>query len=175
MKSRSEQLRERHRRIMGWSLVGAVAVHAVAFLLMPAFRAEPLGGADPPLDTIGVAGGANAEVEVLFGPPTISAQDGTDWTEPPERVLPAERAVRLDPDCVALITGDRMPLRGRVRLRVKASGRVDVLGLPESTGDACGDRIAKEVAGDLWYHWLPNDRFPAPVDLVQPVVLLAAR
>lgn len=175
MTTRSEQLREKHRRILAWSLLGAVAIHLAVFLLMPQFRAEPLGGSETVLDTTGVASGANATVEVLFGPPSVRQTDGSHWTAPPERVLPAERDVRLETECLALASGGRMPLRGGVQLRVRPSGRVDVLGLPRSTGDACGDRIVKEVAGALWYRWLPDERFPAPVEVDQPVTLITAR
>ena len=31
-----------------------------------------------------------------------------------------------------------------------------------------------QLAGDLQYHWLPSERFPAPVHLVQPVTLVEA-
>ena len=41
-------------------------------------------------------------------------------------------------------------------------------------GDACGDQVIETVAGDLLYHWLPSERFPAPVDLIQPVTLTQA-
>lgn len=53
-------------------------------------------------------------------------------------------------------------------LRIKASGRVDVMGLASGTGDPCADGTPAEVAGALWYHWLPNDRAPAPVLVEQP-------
>lgn len=175
MRTRSQELRERYRRILAWSLVAAVAAHVAVFVLAPRFRAGPLGSADLDVDTIGVAGGANAFVDVLFGPPSVRESDGRTWTAPDDRILPAERGVRLERQCLALLRPDRTPLHGRVQLRVKASGRVDVLALPGSTGDPCGDRILEDVAGDLWYHWLPSARFPAPVDVVQPVTLIAAR
>lgn len=175
MGTRSEQLRRRHRKILAGSLAGAALLHLAVFLLMPEFRADPLFGSDAERDTVSVVGLANASVEILFGPPIIRVADGSTWTEPPDRVLPAERGVRLEGACSALLREGGTPLRGRVRLRVRASGRVDVLGLPRGTGEDCGDRILREVAADLWYHWLPNERFPAPVDLVQPVTLVAAR
>lgn len=28
----------------------------------------------------------------------------------------------------------------------------------------------ERVAGDLWYRFLPNDSFPAPVEVIQPMV-----
>jgi hypothetical protein len=93
---------------------------------------------------------------------------------PPERVLMAERAVRLGEGCFPLTNEGRTPIGSRVGLRIRSSGRVDVLGLLASTGDPCADRLLTEIAGDLWYHWLPNQRFQAPVNVEQPVTLLAA-
>ena len=29
--------------------------------------------------------------------------------------------------------------------------------------------MLRRVAGDLWYRWLPNEEFPAPVELIQPL------
>lgn len=172
LKTRSQELRERHRKILAWSLVVAVVAHLAIFALTPVFRATPLGSTDLPPDTIGTAAGANALVDVVFGPPTIVGSDGGSWTAPAERILPAQRGARLRPACAKLLTDGRAPLRGRVQLRVKASGRVDVLGFDRETGEPCADEVLREVAGDLWYHWLPDARFPAPVLLVQPVTLV---
>lgn len=47
--------------------------------------------------------------------------------------------------------------------------------LTRSTGDRCGDEILTEMADALVYHWLPTERFPAPVDLLQPVTVIGAR
>lgn len=172
MRTRSEQLREKHRRILAWSLGGAVAIHLAVFLLVPEFQVEPLGGSDTVLDTTGVASGANATVELLFGPPSVRQTDGSHWTAPPDRVLSAERDVRLEADCLAFPREGRLPLRGVAHLRVRPSGRVGLQGLSTSTGDTCGDRIIKEAADALWYRWLPDERFPAPVEVVQPVTLI---
>lgn len=160
--------------MLAWSLVVAAVAHAAVFLLAPGFRAEPLSRPDVELDTTGVAGGANASVRVFFGPPTVNTREGSDWTAPPDRVLSAERAVRLQGACVRLTVEGRTPVGGRVGLRIRASGRVDILGVVSGTGDSCADLILAEVAGDLWYHWLPNDRFEAPVNVEQPVTLMAA-
>ncbi|HZD05882.1 MAG TPA: hypothetical protein VE173_13230, partial [Longimicrobiales bacterium] len=156
MRTRSEQLRDRYRRILAWSLGGAAAIHVAVFVLMPTFRAEPLGGLDVELDTATAVTGANASVEVLFGPPTIGEPDGSPWTAPRDRVLRAKRGVRLEPACTPLLREERTPRRGRVQLRVRPSGRVDVLDLAGSSGDLCADRVLREVAADLWYHWLPS-------------------
>jgi hypothetical protein len=174
MGRRSEEVRRRDRRILAWSLAAAALVHVAIFALAPSIRVEPFGGSDVELDTTGVAGGANATVKVLFGSPTIVVADRAAWTAPPERVLTAEREVHLRDDCFGLATEGRTPASSRVGLRIRASGRVDVLGVVSSSGDACADQVLKEVAADLWYHWLPNERFEAPVDVEQPVTLISA-
>jgi hypothetical protein len=33
--------------------------------------------------------------------------------------------------------------------------------------------VITELADALWHRWLPNERFPPPVDLVQPVRIAA--
>jgi len=174
MGRRSEELRKRDRRILAWSLAAAALVHVAVFALAPSIRVEPLGGSDVELDTTGVAGGANASVRVFFGAPTVVIADRAAWTAPPERVLSAEREVRLPDDCFGLASEARTPIGSRVALRIRASGRVDVLGLVASSGDRCADQVLKDVAADLWYHWLPNERFEAPVNVEQPVTLIAA-
>jgi hypothetical protein len=174
MTSRAEQLRAHHRRVLAWSLGAAAVVHVAVFAITPAFRAKPLGGSDVPLEP-GHPVGANATVDVHFGPPLVLLPDGEAWQEPPDRVLEAQRDVALPPGCTGLAEPGRTPLRGRVALRVRPSGLVDVVGLPGQTGDPCADQVAKTVAGALRYHWLPNDRFAAPVELVQPITLVAVR
>ena len=174
MGTRSDELRRRDRRVLGWSLVVAAVVHGAVFALAPGFRGETLGTPDLELDSTGVVGGGNATVEVVFGPTVVRLADGADWTAPPERVLWAERAVRLQDACLGLASEARPPATGRVGLRIKPSGRVDVLGLAASSGDPCADRVLSEVAGDLWYHWLPNEQFGAPVEVEQPVTLMTA-
>lgn len=178
MKTRAAELRARHRTILGWSLGVAIVVHLAVFLLAPEFRTTPLASSDTDpqaTDSATAATAPSAVVDVLFGPPTISTPDGSTWSEPPERRLEARRGVALPPLCAAATHEGRTPLSGRVRLTVKASGRVDVTGLAESTGDSCADVVLTTVAGSLWYHWLPSERFPAPVELVQPVTLTDVR
>lgn len=172
MERRSDQLRARDRKVLGWALVAAVGVHVAIFALSPTFRTTPMTRTFVELDSAGVPGGANAIAEILFGPPRIRVAGGSEWIAPPDRVLPAEREIRLKADCLGLADPGRAPARGGVHLRVRESGRVDVVGMPEGTGDACADRVLKEVASHLWYHWIPDERFPAPIDLVQPVALL---
>lgn len=180
MTTRAARLRARHRKILGWSLGIALVVHLGFFLLGPEFRTSPLSGSDtgPPAPDSATADSvapASAVVDVLFGPPTISRPDGSTWSEPPERRLEARRGIELPPLCAAVGREKGMPLSGRVRLTVKASGRVDVTGLAERTGDACADVVLTTVAGSLRYHWLPDEQFPAPVELVQPVTLTDVR
>lgn len=171
MKSRSAQLRERHRRIFAWSLAAAVVVHLALFILTPAFRSETENQPEIRVLTVDRGPGPQTLVEVLFGPPAISALDGTVWPEPPDHLLKVSRLVRLPMGCGAVAPGGGGDLQGRVRLRVRASGLVDVVDVTESTGSSCGDSVMTILAGSLWYRWLPNDRFPPPVDLVQPLTL----
>jgi hypothetical protein len=143
-------------------------LHVGVFVFSPTFRATPLAGSGAqPADSVS-SSGAPIFVEVLFEPPTILLEDGGAWTEPPDRVLNAGRGIELPGDCLPPRIGVEGRI-GEVRLQVKASGRVKVLGLSRSSGNACLDGVLRTVAGDLWYHWLPNSRFPAPVDLFQPI------
>jgi hypothetical protein len=166
--------RRKERRVYAWGIGAAVVLHLVAFFLMPSFRSDP--PTDPSFEAQWGAApaGAPVVVDLLFGPPTITGVDGVPRTEPPERLLEADRLVLMPDDCVALAAQRRAPFTGSVQLLVKASGRVDVLGVVESTGAACVDAVIRTVAGDLWYHWLPDDRFPPPVRVIQPMSLTAA-
>ena len=110
-------------------------------------------------------------VDVFFGPPRIFEPDGTLSVESPDRVLEAARAIRPPLACPASVRVARTPGSGSVRLTVNASGRIDAVTLDESTGDACWDVVATRVAADLWYRWLPSERFPAPVELLQPLTV----
>ena len=92
-------------------------------------------------------------------------------TEPPERTLEAKRLVYLPAACRAIISGSGTIIDGSLRLKVRSTGRVDVVGVVRSTGIPCGDDVLKRVAGDLWYLWLPNSDYPAPVELIQPITL----
>ena len=176
MTTRSEVLRKRNRKVLAWSMAIAVVVHVAAFLLVPSFGGELRMADSPP-------GGEEVNlmirnptfVDVTFGPPDIFDADGAVWKEPADRVLQADRILSLPTQCEALSREGRVPALGRVRLRVNASGRVNVMGLAEGTGDPCADEVITTVAADLWYRWLPNERFAAPVDLIQPITLEEAR
>lgn len=175
MSTRSEQLRRQHRRILGWSLGVAVVAHILVFVLSPTFRTQPLMGADTELDTLGLAAGANAVADLLFRAPILQLADDSSRATPAERTLETQREVRVPERCLYLTDGSRAPVVSHIRLRVRASGRVDVLGIERTSGDACADDILREAAGALWYHWLPSERFPAPLELDQPVMLVGVR
>jgi hypothetical protein len=82
------------------------------------------------------------------------------------------RAVEGPAECTADLLTVPMPVSGQVRLRVGDSGEAALVGVAEGTGNACFDRLLAMVADALQYEWLPDVRFPAPVELVQPVQLL---
>jgi hypothetical protein len=178
MTSRSAQLRRQQRRVLGWSLAAAVLLHVAVFVFSPTFHADPLVGGDAHAD-LGDRPGTEARaplaVDVRFGPPRITLPDGSTWTEPPDRVLEADRVVDLPPGCSQGMGGEGATATGAVRLRVPPSGRAEVVEVVEGAGNPCADRILSMVAGALWYHWLPDERFPAPVDLVQPLTLVETR
>jgi hypothetical protein len=171
MRTRSEQLRDQYRKIFAWSLTAAVVVHVAVFVLVPGFHAKALYPGESLRRDTTASGGQGTPIHVLFGPPSIDVPGGGTWVEPPERVLEVDRAVDLPPGCRALSRAGGATLHGRVRLRVDSAGLAGVVQLAESTGHPCADRAMALVAGDLWYHWLPDARFAAPVDLVQPVTL----
>ena len=77
----------------------------------------------------------------------------------------------MPPDCLARKIAPSAPGTGQVRLKVNSSGRIDAVALDQSTGDLCWDLVAIRVAGDLWYRWLPSKRFPAPLELLQPLTV----
>lgn len=179
MSTRSTELRRANRKVLAWSMALAAVAHVAVFTLLPAFRTEPLSGstrgAEPPEDPGGTSDVQPVLAHLVFGPPTLSAPDGTVWTEPAERVLKTGRLFRLSRQCSALIGQDEVPLSGRVRLHVLESGRVEVVGLVKGTGNACADHLLTTAAEDLWYRWLPTPRFPAPVELVQPITVADLR
>lgn len=79
--------------------------------------------------------------------------------------------VNVPAACRSVIRSSGNDIRGSVRLRVKVTGRVDVTGVVRSSGIRCADDLLERVAGDLLYHWLPSEDFPAPVELTQPMRL----
>lgn len=171
MKRTAKQHRERQQRIFAISLMVAVALHVAVFVLMPKFETPPVGASNPQDGRVVPPIGTPTLLNVLFGPPTISLSDGTEWPEPEDHVLEAQQLANLPPDCAAFSARTEVPVHGSARLVVNGSGHVNVVGVVESTGDPCGDDVLEGVADALHYHWLPSDRFPAPVELVQPMTL----
>lgn len=174
-RTRSEELRERNRRVLLWSLGVASVLHVAAFVLWPEYTVEPLTAPDAKLETLGDTGGIALYVEVTFGPPEIFERDGTISVDSPRRQLEAARVLRLPQECARLTDPEALPYRGSVRLGLGTEGRAEAGGIVASTGDACADQVIRTVADALWYRWLPNERFPAPVDLIQPVTLVEAQ
>ena len=159
--------RKSERKVLLWCLGVAAVLHVVVFLGFPRIRAD---GVPFPIfsDDLTVEAGA-IPLDLFFGPPAISDAAGGLSLEPPERVLEADRLVYLEAGCRALIRGSGTVIRGSVRLKVRSNGLADVVDVVRSTGFPCGDEVLERMAGDLWYRWLPNEDFPAPVELIQPV------
>ncbi len=173
MKSREERRRS-ERRVMLWSLTIAAVVHVLALLSLPGLRPSEFEDLEDQRDELTVVAGSAIPLDLFFGPPVIWGAEGRLNLEPPERVLEEGRAVFVSANCKRLIEESTDVMHGTVRLSVLETGLVDVIGVVESTGTVCGDYVIERVAGDLLYRWLPNDEFPAPVELVQPLTFAAA-
>lgn len=179
MNTRSEQLRRRSRRVFVVSFLVAAVLHVAILFGMPAFHAVlPDGPASAEGDVVSVATRWQ-RFDVEFGPPEITDADRRIWVEPATRVLRVQDVeisdLREPVACDGRTLESIVPTSGRVRVRLAESGRVTVATIAESTGDACRDDILTAIAASVWYHWIPNDRFPAPVDLVQPLSVTEAR
>ena len=174
MTTKGDEIRARERRVLAWSLAIAVFLHIAVLVLWPALRVGPLGASVTP-GAIEGNGSGDTYLELLFGAPEIYGPDGSASAEPPTRVLEADRKIKLPSSCTRLLEVGRTPTTGDVWLRVNDSGRVDTVEVVGSTGDLCADGVIMRVAGDLWYRWLPSERFPAPVELIQPVTVTEAR
>lgn len=170
------QLGERRRRegrTLGVGLAVAAVLHAVGFLMLPGLPESEQG---PPteleVDRAEVVGGRAIPLDVFFGPPMIENSIGGLSLDPPTRVLSAQRAVFLPASCRGIIEGVGRIFRGSVQLEVEATGRAQAVRVEQSTGARCADDVLTRVAGDLWYQWLPDDRFPPPVHLIQPMTFV---
>jgi hypothetical protein len=173
MTSRWEELRRRHRKILAWSIGAAVLIHVVVFAVFPRFRTKPtIAQRAAHSDHPDATPAQPVMLDVIFGPTTILLKDGGTATEPAEHVLRTHQLVRLPEDCPVLTRPDSI-LNGRVSLRVDSAGQAEVVKLTESTGDRCGDQMLIDMAGALLYRWIPNERYPAPLDVNQPVTLFA--
>jgi hypothetical protein len=172
-----ERLRHRDRKIFGWSIGIAVALHVAAFAIFPHVRFSATSDShfgEAAARTL-ILGGL--EVDLRFGPPIIHLADGTTEPEPEDRVLDRERIAIADLE-VALTCADSFlagsdPREGDVRLVVNPLGYASVVRLERSTGDRCADEALVAAADALWYRWIPNDRHRAPVELVQPIRIQA--
>lgn len=166
------KLRAKHRKVFGISIGLAVLLHAAVFLLSPTFRVGQMGSLDSGRDSDNPGPIREPRVfTVLFGPPTIIDQDGQRWPETSDRFLEAVRVTELPLECAdqgAVHIGEH---HGSVRLTVNERGYAAAVEMIESSGSPCGDRLLRSTAGALRYHWLPDDRFAAPIDLVQPLTL----
>ena len=176
--SRASELRRRHQRILWWSFGVAVLIHMAVFALNPGWVREQLtwftvhSFQDPNEDR------SLAMVDVSFLPPEIFRPDGSLRREPSDRFLEAEevdlRGIQWSQGC-EWVEADRPALvEGEVQLEVRGSGRVRGARIARSSGDGCLDEMLVAIAGALWYRWIPNDTTPAPVKLLQPIVVEAA-
>jgi len=173
--SRAEALRARDRRVLSWSLLAAVVIHGLVFAYWLTRPEDVARGGGMGLTAQEQSETTGIQVDLHFGPPDIEAPDGTRWKEGPERFLTAHRIVQLSSFCHRLTQDGQTPVTGIARLRVDATGRVERVEVAQGTGDPCGNAAMTAVASDLLYRWLPNERFPAPVDLLQPVTITDAR
>lgn len=169
MSERIAQRRKAERKVFIWGWSVAAALHVILFLGWRESREVRVTVPNPDLESVEIVDREPIPLELFFGPPAISNPTGGISVEPPERVLEVDRLVYLPGNCKALVKGSGAIVRGSVRLAVGETGRVDVRGIFRSTGFPCGDAVLQRIAGDLWYRWLPNDEFPAPVELIQPL------
>lgn len=173
MTSRSQQLRRRQRRIFGLSLLIAVLVHVAVFAFSPQFRSNPADVSDGRTSLAPSETGEVHWIDVEFGPPKILLAGGLDRQEPPDRVLQARDVLvsegALSEDCRPVLHRPLEGIDATVRLEVGRDGRVRATEIAEGSGNACVDEIMVVVAGTLWYHWLPDDEAPPPVELFQPM------
>ncbi|MCY3613288.1 MAG: hypothetical protein OXH51_17330 [Gemmatimonadetes bacterium] len=169
MSHRIDRRRKADRRLFIGCWVLAGLVHVVLFLVVPDRDARARPGLS--LDLAETPAPGATLLDLFFGPPAISGPSGRVSVEPPERFLATERLVHVPAACRAVIRSSGNDIRGSVRLRVKITGRVDVTGMAWSSGIRCADDLLQRVAGDLLYHWLPSEEFPAPVELTQPMRL----
>jgi len=173
MGDRSEELRRRHRRVLGWSMGIAILAHVALFAFSPEFRTV-LPGTSPV--RAGSDEGGQGElrwIDVTFGPPTIYLGEGVERVEPPERWLQAREVditgLALDADCQWVRRADLTGTTTSMDLVVAWDGRIADARVADGSGDACVDEVMLAVARTLWYRWLPDDDAPAPVEVLQPM------
>ena len=178
MSDRLRNARSRERRIFGVSLVVAILGHVALFVFSPDFEIDaswlPGGGAT-------MAEGEETRpgrVDVEFRPPVILLGGGEMRMEPPERVLTARgvwvHGEMLSRGCRPVLRTELAATEATVRLVLGADGRVQEAAIAQGAGEACVDELIVAVAGQLRYEWLPDEEVPAPVELLQPLLLRGA-
>lgn len=177
MESRAKELRARGRRIFWFSMVGAGVIHGAVFFALQRHQVDVSLESATRDEVEGESRILNF-VNVHFGPPAILGDDGTTWQEPPERVLEARNVelleINLPPECGSRERRGIVPAQARLRLELNAAGRVTNAKLAPATGNPCRDGMMTAIAARLWYDWLPNRTFAAPVELIQPMTVVAA-
>lgn len=164
--------RRRDRRVVGVGMALAAALHVIALLVLPGLPEPEQPPAELEVDPAEIVGGRAIPLDVFFGPPIIENSGGGVSFEPPTRVLSTQRAVFLPASCRVIVEGANQVFSGSVQLEVTATGRVQAVTVERSTGARCADDVLTRVAGDLWYRWLPDERFPPPVRLTQPMTFV---
>lgn len=175
--SRVAELRDKGRRIFWFSMITAGLIHLVLLVVFQRHRV------DVPIETA-VRHEVNGESEILrfvdveFGPPEIFRVDGTTAREPPDRVLATRNVdlleVYLPPECAEHQRREIVPADARLRLELNAAGRVERARLAAASGNPCSDGMMIGIAELLWYRWLPNETYSAPVELIQPMRVVTA-
>lgn len=169
MGERIARRRRAERKVFAWGWSVAGVLHIIVFLSWRETREVRVTEPNPDFETVEILDREPIPLDLFFGPPAIRNAAGGISIEPPERYLEVDRLVYLPSDCEALVRGSGAVVRGSVRLAVNEAGRTDVRGIFRSTGHRCADAVLQRIAGDLRYRWLPNDEFPAPVELIQPL------
>ena len=179
MTTRSEELRQRDRRVLLVSLLVAAVLHAAVLFLVPATQVPVLvtSGDSLVLEEGRALFSAWDSVHAFFGPPEIRFSDGSTRPEPSDRVLDAGNvsvaSIGLPDSCRGRAAASVVPVSARVGVHLDHRGLVDGARIIDGTGDGCRDGLLVAVASSVWYQWIPSDRIPAPVDLVQPISLSA--
>jgi hypothetical protein len=175
-----EELRDRVNRnrsqsnlLFALSFLIALGVHLALLLRDPTFELEvPENYLGPSAMQVPVdSGNIGPLFNVSFLAPEIFARDGTLRPEPPERVLEARHIDLSEPlgsdACGGRDPDSVFPVAGQVQVRVNEHGRVVSVEVRETTGNRCRDAIIAGIARSVWYRWLPNEDYPAPVELIQ--------
>jgi len=166
-----DELKARSRRIFFWSMVAAGAVHIVV-IAFSSWRASIADARPPEVAQPSATQWTGAPVDIFFGPPRIFLPDETLAEEPPTRILEAARSIHTPSACSSREARSTTSVgSGVARLTVNESGRIDLASVAQSTGDQCWDAVALRVVKDLRYEWLPSERFPAPVEVLQPMTV----